>query len=180
MSAWLGWLDAVPSRPCDLVALTAPGVLAGWLSADERPHPAARRVDPRLLDSFGDAAWVSLVWPAPTAMPLFDDTAVLHARRALLSGVSVRGFSTVVVDSSGFAGSVWVADSAEALAEDPFRRLGPHRSLRVDSGFFGRVPRPPGPTIERYAGAPWPEDGASADPASGRDDASERVGDLRA
>lgn len=162
MSAWLAWLATVPTQRCDaLVTAGSSGMLAGWWSSRQRPHDDARRIDPGVLDPAGGAAWVSLVWPSLTQMPLFDDPAVLHARRSVLTGVSARAVSTMVVDSTHFAGSVWVVDSAKALGDDPFRRLGTHLSMQVAPGFFGRVPRPPGPALERYSGAPWPEDGSS-------------------
>lgn len=163
MSAWLAWLATAPTQRCDVLVSAGSGVLAGWCSRPKRPHEDARRIDPGVLDPDGDAAWASLVWPALTALPLFDDPAVLYARRSALGGVSARAFSTLVVDGTHFAGSVWVVDSAAALGDDPFRRLGVSLSLRVPAGFFGSVPRPPGPALERYSGAPWPEDGRRPD-----------------
>ena len=161
MTAWLGWLEARPREPGVVIAETEAGVLAGWRSSRERPHPAARRLDPRLLHDPAGAAWVSLVWPRPAAMMLFDDPAVLFARQAALAGALPRTFSTLVADSTSFAGSVWVADEEESLDDDPFRRLGPCWSVYAPAGWFGRTPRPCGPAVERYAGAPWPDDGAS-------------------
>ncbi|MGI8614080.1 MAG: hypothetical protein ACR2KL_09105 [Nocardioidaceae bacterium] len=159
MSAWLAWLHATPSRHLDLVATAGATTLAGWRGAHQRPHPDARRIDPRVLDAAGEPCWVSLVWPAEGAMPLYDDPAVLHARRLALTGVPARAFSTLVVDSTHFAGSIWVVDEAAALNDDPFRRVGKPRRLRVGPGLLGAAPRPPGPAIERYAGVPWPADG---------------------
>jgi hypothetical protein len=95
-------------------------------------------------------------------MPLFDDPAVVHARRMALSGASARAFSTLVVDSNHFAGSVWVVDDPYGLQEDPFRRLGTPMSLRVGPGLLSRMPRPAGPALERYCGAPWPSDATTS------------------
>jgi len=161
VSAWLALLDAAPTEDVELVAEAGTGVLAGWRSAHGRPHPQARRVDPRLLDPDGGPAWVSLVWPAEATMPLYDDPAVLHARRAVLSGVSPRAVSTLVLDSTHFAGSVWVVEDDADLRDDPFRRLAAPRCLRVGPELLGHVARPPGPALERYAGAPWPWDRVS-------------------
>ncbi len=48
---------------------------------------------------------------------------------------------------------------APRLADDPFARIFPARLLDVDSGLFGAVPPPAGPTIERYGSTePWPWD----------------------
>lgn len=161
MSAWLALLDAAPTKDADLWATAGTRVLAGWRYAHGRPHPQARRVDPRVLDPAGDPAWVSLLWPPAGAMPLYDDSAVLHARREVLRGVAPRAVSTLVVDSNHFAGSVWVVRDHAGVRDDPFRLLGVPLSLAVGPGLLGDVARPPGPALERYAGAPWPWDRVS-------------------
>jgi hypothetical protein len=94
-------------------------------------------------------------------MPLYDDPAVLQARRRALDGPPARAFSTLVVDSTSFAGSLWVSDDREGVRADPFRSLGPGMELHVSAGLLGRAPRPAGPAVERYLGAPWPWDGVS-------------------
>lgn len=125
--------------------------LLGWPD-ERRPHPAARRCDPRLLDPAGAPAEVSLLWPDRDALPPFDDPAVMQARRLALAGPWPRAASALTVDPVHFAGSVWVGTGAA----DPFRLIGHPAVLRVGAGLFGSFARPTGPAIERYAGAPWP------------------------
>ena len=60
----------------------------------------------------------------------------------------------VALDASRCAGAVTVARRPTHFEHDPFARLFPPTSVRVD--FLSPVPPPPGPVIERYAGAPWP------------------------
>ena len=157
MSGWLALLDTPPPAP-DLVTTAGDRLLAGWRSADAPPHPYARRVDPRVLDPEGTPAWVSLLWLDRAAMPLFDDPAVVAARRRVLAGPAPRAVSTLVVDSTHFAGSAWLVDEPAASTDDPFRLLGDLLVMHVGSGLLGRQPRPPGPALERYSGAPWPSD----------------------
>jgi len=161
MTAWLALLDASPPDP-DLTAAAGAVVLAGWRSAWQAPHPDARRVDPRLLDPSGAGGWASLVWPARDMMPLFDDPAVLQARRAAQRGTAPRAVSTFVIDSTHFAGSIWVVAHPSALDDDPFRRLGTRLVVEVGAGLLGCTARPAGPALERNGGAPWPWDGSSA------------------
>jgi hypothetical protein len=161
VTAWLAWLPEASTEPSELLAEAGTGVLAGWTSSAKRPQPQARRIDPRVLDPLGDPAWVSLVWLPSTAMPLYDDPAVLQARRKTLDGPPARAFSTLVVDSTSFAGSLWVSDDREGVRADPFRNIGPGVALRVSAGLLGRTSRPTGPALERYSGAPWPWDGVS-------------------
>lgn len=130
--------------------------LLGWLD-QRRPHPQARRCDPRLLDPSGAAGEVSLRWPDRQRLPLFDDPAVLQARRRALAGPWPRAVSALTVDPVHFAGSVWVGPPDS----DPFQGLGQPQVLRVGLGILGTFPRPTGPAIERYAGAPWPAGGFS-------------------
>jgi hypothetical protein len=83
----------------------------------------------------------------------------------VLAGPPLLAVSTLVRDAVHFAGAVSVADGADPgrLADDdPFARLYPARLLRVGPGLFGRVPPPPGPAIQRYAGKPWPAAGFDA------------------
>ena len=141
---------------------TPAGVLAAWPSG-RKPVRHAVRMDARVVDPEGAAAWVSLVEVAADRAPLFDDPAVSGALRAVLSGRRLDAVTTFVRDSSRFAGSLSVsrADGAGrgVLRDDPFARIRPARLLRVESGLLGTVPPPPGPVTQRYAGQPWPAAG---------------------
>lgn len=138
------------------------GVLAAWPSG-RKPVPHAVRMDARVVDAEGAAAWVSLVEVAADRAPLFDDPAVSGALRAVLSGRRLDAVTTFVRDSSRFAGSLSVSrtDGTElgVLRDDPFARIRPARLLRVEAGLLGSVLPPPGPVIQRYAGQPWPAAG---------------------
>ena len=158
MSAWVTLLDHT-SRSAgspDLRADAGEHILAAWLDTPRPPHPLARRVDPLVLDPAGGSAYLSLLWPDRDALPLFDDPAVVHARRAALRCVAPRAVSTLTVDSRHFAGSLWVVDEPGRLAEDPFRLLGHPVHLAVGAGLLGRALTLVGPAQERYSGAPWP------------------------
>lgn len=135
------------------------GVLAAWPSG-RKPVPHAVRMDARVVDRDGSAAWVSLVEVAADRAPLFDDPAVSGALRAVLSGRQLDAVTTFVRDSSRFAGSLSVSRTdLVLLRDDPFARIRPRRLLRVESGLLGNVPPPPGPVTQRYAGQPWPAAG---------------------
>ena len=153
MSAWIALLHAPAG---DLWATAGDQILAGWLDTDRRPHPQARRVNPPLLDPAGPPALLSLLWPDRDALPLFDDPAVVHARRAARRLPAPRAVSTLTVDSRHFAGSLWVVDESVRLSEDPFRLLGRPTQVQVAGGLLGRALPLVGPAQERYAGAPWP------------------------
>ena len=129
--------------------------MLGWPDAPKRPHPAPRRCDPALLDPFGAPCRVSLLWPDPYRLPLFDDPAVVQARRAALAGPWPRAVSTLTVDAVHFAGSLWVAE-ADVPLDDPFALLGRPLVLDIEGGLLGAFPRPAGPAQERCSGAPWP------------------------
>ena len=157
MPAWLALLDEPGG---DLSATTdAPDAgrfLVAWVDSARRPHPQARRVDPRVLDADGGAAEVSLLWPARQALTLFDDPAVVQARRTARTLPPPRCTSTLTVDSRHLAGSLWVPGPDGRLDEDPFRLLGVPLQLRVGPGVLGTGPPLVGPAQERYSGAPWP------------------------
>ena len=162
------WLALAPEPPAGADASAAvadrDGAPAGWLAAwfgRHKPLREALRVDARIVDPAGAAAWVSLVRPPDGVRLPFDDLAVQGARRAVLSGPPQDAVSTLLSDASHFEGAVTVARGAGVgrLAEDPFARVFPARILSVDAGLFGAVPPPCGPTIERYGSAqPWPWD----------------------
>ncbi len=147
------------ARAADLAGRPA-GVLQAW-PRGRKPVRTAVRVDARLIDPAGPPAWVSLVLVPPEVAPLFDDPAVVQARRAALAWLSGAAISTLVRDGVHFAGAVVVehGDRPALLGDDPFARVHPARVLRVEAGLFGRVAAPVGPAIERYAGKPWPADG---------------------
>ncbi len=153
MSAWIALLDRAAG---DLSAAAGQHTLAAWLDSPRRPHPQARRVDPRVLDPGGSPAHLSLTWPDRDALPLFDDPAVVAARRGARRLPAPRAVSTLTVDTRHFAGSLWVVDDPTRLADDPFWLLGPSLHLPVAGGLLGRSNVLVGPAQERYAGAPWP------------------------
>ena len=162
------WLDLLDARPDDATAAAAvadaDGRPSGWLAAwrrRARPTRAARRVDDRIVDAAGDAAWISLVRPPAGVRLPFDDLAVQQARRELLALEPFDAVTTLLTDDSHFEGSLLVArgERAARLGDDPFARVFPRRVLHVGAGVLGRVPWPAGPVIERYGSAqPWPAD----------------------
>jgi hypothetical protein len=162
------WLDLLAAPAGDAGAqarvFEPDGTPAGWLAVwlrRAKPSRSARRIDARLVDRHGAAAWVSLVRPADGVRLAFDDLAVQQARRAVLAAPPQDALSTLLSDASHFEGALTVARGAGVarLADDPFARIFPARVLRVDAGLLGAVPPPCGPTIERYGSAqPWPWD----------------------
>ncbi len=90
----------------------------------------------------------------------FDQPEVQGARRAALAwwipllGDSLVCLSTLSIDSVHFAGAITVARHPDFFGSDPFGRLFAGTTVRTD--IFNEVPPPPGPLIERVAGAPWP------------------------
>jgi hypothetical protein len=154
---WLALLDE-PAGELSVTARSAEGerYLVAWPDSPRRPHPHARRLDPRVLDADGRSAQVSLLWPALDALPLFDDPAVVRARRTARTLVRPRCASTFTVDSRHLAGSLWVPGPGGRLDEDPFRLLGVPLQLHVAAGLLGTGPALVGPAQERYSGAPWP------------------------
>jgi hypothetical protein len=166
---WLALLDApAPDAAAQAAVEDAAGRPAGWLAAWRRaskPVQAARRVDGRIVDPAGQAAWISLVLPPPGVRLPFDDPAVQQARRAVLRATPLDAVSTLLRDDAHFEGAITVARgaAAERLSDDPFARVLPARLLRVGAGVLGRAAPPCGPTIERYGSAePWPWDRFSA------------------
>jgi hypothetical protein len=163
------WLALVrgPVDGADAVAraFTPDGHPAGTLAAWRRrakPVRESLRVDERLIDPDGTAAWISLVLPPLGVRLPFDDPAVQQARRLVLLHPFPAAVSTLLRDDSHFEGAITVAHSAvemRRLREDPFARIFPSRLLSVEAGILGSVPPPTGPTIERYgSGNPWPWD----------------------
>jgi hypothetical protein len=137
-------------------------VLAAW-PAGRKPLRHAVRMDGHVVDPDGEPAWLSLVVVPPGREPLFDDPAVSGALRRVLDGPPADAVSTFVRDSSHFAGAVTVERTdRRRLHDDPFARLHAALVLRVEAGLFGKVPPPPGPVTQRYAGQPWPAAGFEA------------------
>ena len=85
--SWL-WFDICPDPATGTVASarvsdangTPRGVLCAWASDQDRPTPAAVKVDSRAIDPSGEPGSVSLVL-APDGLYLpFDDPAVAHGQ----------------------------------------------------------------------------------------------------
>ena len=162
------WFAFRPVRPTDAFAVTPAfrvdgdqlGYFAAW-RVGTRPKPVgALVVDARAVDPHGGPGWISLAL-APDAMRVrFDDPAVCQAMRVVLSAPPLDVISTLVRDPSTIGGafSATHAPTPDALADDPFARIFPRTLLQVDAGFVGAMPAPPGPGVQRYAGAPWPWD----------------------
>ena len=87
---WLARTAQPPEGELAAAELHAPGgAPSGWLAvwpSGRKPTRDAVRMDARLVDSGGDAAWISLVLPDLDRGPIFDDTAVSGALRAVLAG----------------------------------------------------------------------------------------------
>jgi hypothetical protein len=132
------------------------------LSAD--PHSRGRRlrVDSRCLsgDPVSGAYAHVCASLGREAKLRFDEPEVQQARRDALEhwipelGDGLVCLSTFSLDASFCAGAVTVARTPERFADDPFARLFPGTVVETD--LFCEVAPPPGPVIERYAGAPWP------------------------
>lgn len=163
MTAWVALLDT----PEGVAAAAVSGHPEGprWLcrwDEGQRPHPQALRVDPALVGPDGPACRVSLLLLASHARPIADDPAVVQCRRDVLRDLRLGGSSLLTDDPVHVAGTLVCAredrpDQVQALADDPYRRLGRPLLLAVAAGLF--TPHPPavGPVVERYAGAPWPD-----------------------
>lgn len=135
-----------------------------WLDEAVVPHlgdaPAgALRMFAAMVDPAGPSGWVSVVLAPAGAELAFDDQAVQHARRRVLAERWPGAVSTLLRDSSRFAGAIRFAPTREGLGDDPFARIHPARVVEVPAGRFAVVAPPAGPVIERYGSAqPWPGD----------------------
>jgi hypothetical protein len=132
------------------------------LSADPRAKGRRMRIDRRCLEGdlvAGAFAHVCAL-PEPDAALRFDEPEVQQVRRDALAwwipmlGDSFVCLSTFALDASRYGGAVTVARDPRCFDADPFARLFPGTVVRTD--IFSAVSPPPGPVIERYAGAPWP------------------------
>jgi hypothetical protein len=132
------------------------------LSAD--PHAPGRRlrIDSRCLagEAVPGAFAHVCALPHRDAALRYDEPEVQQARRDALAwwipllGEDLVCLSTFALDASRCAGAMTVALDSGWFGEDPFARLFPGTVVQTDS--FSRVAPPPGPVIERHAGAPWP------------------------
>ena len=162
------WFAFRPERPADAFASTPAfradgaqlGFLATWRVGAGRKPVGALGIDARAVDAQGGPAWISLSLAPERMRVLFDDPAVCQAMRMVLTSPPVDVVSTLVRDPSAIGGAFTAthAATADGLADDPFARLFPRMLLRVDAGFVGTMPAPAGPSVQRYAGAPWPWD----------------------
>jgi hypothetical protein len=116
-------------------------------------------------------AWAHIcALPDPAARIPFDQPEVQQARRDALAwwigllGDDLVCLSTLALDAVHYGGAITVARSPALFAHDPFARLFAGTVVATDA--FSAVPPPPGPILERYAGAPWPVAGFGVTPAS--------------
>lgn len=132
------------------------------LSLDEGADGRSFGADRRCFEGRpvkGAFAHVCALVDPDAALP-FDQPEVQQARREVLAswipqlGRSLVCLTTLTLDSVRYGGAVTVCEHERAFADDPFARLFPGTVVRTD--LFCRVDPPPGPVIERYAGAPWP------------------------
>jgi hypothetical protein len=130
----------------------------------ERGGGRRMRADARCLGGDGVPAFAHVcALPDAAARLRYDEPEVQQARRDALAwfipllGADFVCLTTLALDASDTAGAITVARSPDRFHSDPFARLFPGTVVRTD--LFGEVPPPPGPAIERYAGAPWPGGG---------------------
>jgi hypothetical protein len=132
------------------------------LSLDPRAPGRRLRIDARCVhgEPVPDAFAHVCALPDRAAALRYDEPEVQQARRDALAwwipmlGCKLVCLSTFALDASRCAGAVTVARDPSLFADDPFLRLFPGTVL--PTGSFCEVAPPPGPPIERYAGAPWP------------------------
>jgi hypothetical protein len=128
------------------------------------PHAKGRRlrIDSRCLEgSPVEGAFANVcALPDRHAALRYDEPEVQQVRRDALEWWipllrdRLVCLSTFAIDASLCGGAVTVARDLSLFADDPFARLFPATVVATDE--FCEVPAPPGPVIERYAGAPWP------------------------
>jgi hypothetical protein len=132
------------------------------LATDVRAPGRRLRLDPRCLAGAPVAGAFAHVCALPEADAAlrYDEPEVQAVRRDALEwwipllGASLVCLSTFALDAVRCAGAVTVARDPGRFREDPFARLFPGTVVPTD--LFSQVAPPPGPVIERYAGAPWP------------------------
>ncbi|MEJ7745016.1 MAG: hypothetical protein WKF73_22280 [Nocardioidaceae bacterium] len=141
MSANPCWLALLSRRPDGALASAAASCLdtgfQGWLAVwatESRPHPDACRMDPAAVDVQGPAAAVSLVWPAASRRPLFDDPSVVQAIRRVAWVPHLRAVTTLTGTRSisldpcsphsrrswrlGLDGGLWTLSGGSLAGED--------------------------------------------------------------
>lgn len=144
---------------------------AAWMSFDGHELRAGQdgdglsfMVDSRCLEEpavAGAQAWVFAPDDARDGVP-YDQPEVQGARQDALAwwygmlGDALVCHTTLALDESRCAGAITVVsgDVPARPTDDPFSRLYAPRC--VPCALFGVVAPPPGPVLERYAGAPWP------------------------
>jgi hypothetical protein len=132
------------------------------LSTDPQSAGRRLRVDARCLEGEPVAGAFAHVCALPVrdAALRYDEPEVQQARRHALAwwipllGDAFVCLTTFALDASRFAGAVTVARDPSCFGSDPFARLFPGTVVATDD--LCAVAPPPGPVIERYAGAPWP------------------------
>ncbi len=170
--SWL-WFDLCPGPTTATLASAAVsdadggdrGVLCAWPAAQDRPTPTAAKIDSRAIDPAGQPGSVSLVL-APDGLSLpFDDPAVAHATRMILTMPPADLFSTLVEGDDRCRGSLTgMHGDSGRLKYDPFGVLFPAVVLKVGVGILGRMPSPVGPVTQRYGATnPWPWDRFESD-----------------
>jgi len=135
------------------------------LSLDPRAPGRRLRIDTRCVRGEPARSAFAHVCALPdkAAALRYDEPEVQQARRDALAwwipmlGDELICLSTFALDASRCAGAVTVARRPALFADDPFLRLFPGTVVATD--LFCAVASPPGPPIERYAGAPWPGGG---------------------
>jgi hypothetical protein len=131
------------------------------LSLDAHASGRRFRADSRCFDGDGRRALAHVcALTDRDAAIRFDEPEVQQARRDALAwwipllGDSLVCLTTLALDASRYGGAITVARDPAFFRSDPFARLFPGTVVETD--LFSPVPAPPGPAIERYAGAPWP------------------------
>jgi hypothetical protein len=127
----------------------------------ERSEGRRLRADARCLAGAGVPGFAHVCALADDAARLrYDEPEVQQARRDALAwfvpllGDRLVCLTTLALDASHTAGAITVARDPRWFGEDPFARL--FSGTIVETDLFSEVDPPPGPVIERYAGAPWP------------------------
>jgi hypothetical protein len=128
--------------------------------------PGARgrrfRADPRCFAGepvIGAWAHVCALTDEDAKLP-FDQPEVQQVRRDALAwwipllGDALVCLTTLALDPVNYGGAITVATDPTLFGFDPF--AGIFRGTIVRTDLFSRVPPPPGPVVERYAGIAWP------------------------